>query len=123
MFGMSLPAFVLRQLYRKGSLESSASAFGFELCNPLMDATVVGVKEVKVGDTVFPLTEVTFDKHGDVRSAAEVSPDQPVDFPKGSRVKVTVKGYRLDAGTYPLRFVIDTEEFGRLKIEADDELR
>lgn len=123
MFGMQLPAFMLKQFYQVGSLENLPGAFQFALVNPLMPATIVEIMEVSAGGMTYELAEIQFSQDGEVREAAAVCVETPVDFRKGAQVTVMVKGYNLNPGSHPIKVKVRTEEFGPLKVEVEDAVR
>ena len=120
MFGMQLPAFMLKQFYRAGSLQNVAEAFEFTLTNPVMPATIVEILEVSVGGKDYDLSGIVFAQDGLVRDAAAVSSEAPVAFKKGGFVTVTVKGENLPPGNHALVVKVKTEEFGPLKVDVQD---
>lgn len=120
MFGMQIPSFMLKQMYRQGSLANQAGCFEFEVHNPVMPATIVTVKELTVGGMTYGLEEVEFTQGGVTRPGTAVSEDQPVDFSKGDVVSIRVKGYNLNPGEHTILLQVHTEEFGTLKIEVQD---
>lgn len=122
MFGMQIPAFMLKQFYRKGSLRNVPGAVEFALTNPVMPATIVEIHEVSVGGNPCALSRIRFAQDGPERAATAVSPDEPLAFSKGAVVAVTVEGENLASGTHALVVKVSTEEFGMLKVEVQDEV-
>jgi len=122
MFGMQIPGFMLKQMYRKGSLENLEAAFQFEVHNHLMPAMIVAVREVTVAGMTYELADVEFSDGANTRGAASVSEDSPVDFGKGTTIQVRVNGYRVNPGAHQPRLKVKTEEFGSIAIEVSDTL-
>lgn len=120
MFGMQLPAFMLKQFYRTGSLRNVAESFEFALVNPVMPATIVEIHDVSVGGRPMPLSGIVFAQDGQTRAATAVSPDAPIAFGKGAVVTVTVPGENLAAGTHGLLVKVTTAEFGSLTVDVQD---
>ena len=120
MFGMQLPAFMLKQFYRAGSLQNVAEAFEFTLTNPVMPATIVEILEVSVGGKGYDLSGIVFAQDAVLREATAVSSAMPVDFKKGALVTVMVQGQNLAPGSHALVVKVKTEEFGPLKVEVQD---
>lgn len=120
MFGMQIPSFMLKQMYKAGSLNNQKDCFEFMVHNPVMDATIVTVKELTVGGMTYGLEEVEFTKGEVTLPGTTVSEDQPVDFGKGDVVAIRVKGYNLNPGEHTIILKVHTEEFGSIKIEVQD---
>lgn len=122
MFGMQVPAFMLKQFYQAGSLKSVGNALEFALINPLMPATIVEILEVSVSGIRHDLGDIAFAQRGVQRAALSVAPDAPVAFRKGETVTVTVEGVRLTPGTHPILVKVKTDEFGPITVEVEDHL-
>jgi hypothetical protein len=113
---VGIPDFLLRKLYRKGSLRSTSDGrFAFSLQNILGTATVVGPPRVVVNGIAYPPERI---------ESKQVRPDSitertPFVFRKGDRITVRLPG-RLLRGGNRIQVTVKTREFGDLVIEADD---
>lgn len=122
MFGMQVPAFMLKQFYQAGSLKNAQSGLQFGLTNPLMPATIVEILEVAIAGHAHDLGRVAFAQDGIERGALSVSQTAPVDFRKGALVTVMITGASLEPGRHGVRFQVRTLEFGSLSVEVEDTL-
>ena len=113
---MGIPDFLLRKLYRKGSLRSTADGrFAFTLKNVLGTATVVAPPRVVVNGIAYRPEDL---ESRQVRPAS-ITERTPFVFRKGDRVTVRVPGRLLRAGNR-IQVTVKTREFGDLDIEAND---
>lgn len=113
---MGIPDFLLRKLYRKGSLRSTADGkFAFTLKNVLGTATVVAPPRVVVNGIAYAPDQL---ESRQVRPAS-ITERTPFVFRKGDRVTVRVPGRLLRAGNR-IQVTVRTREFGDLDIEAND---
>ena len=113
---MGIPDFLLRKLYRKGSLRSTADGrFAFTLKNVLGTATVVAPPRVVVNGIAYPADKL---ESKQVRPA-DITPRTPFVFRKGDRITVRMAGHLLRGGNR-IQVTVTTKEFGDLNIEADD---
>lgn len=113
---MGLPDFLLRKLYRKGSLRSTADGrFAFSLHNVLGTATVVAPPRVVVNGIAYAPDRM---ESRQVRPA-DITARTPFVFRKGERVTVRLPG-RLLRGGNRIQVTVSTKEFGELVIEATD---
>jgi hypothetical protein len=120
MFGMQVPAFMLKQFYQAGSLRNAEHGLQFALTNPLMPATIVEILEVAIAGKVHDLTSIAFSQDGAQREAPSVSHEAPVAFKKGAVVTVTILGESLEPGTHAVSFKVKTGEFGSLQVDVED---
>ena len=113
---MGIPEFLLRKLYRKGSLRSTADGrFAFSLHNVLGTATVVAPPRVVVNGIAYAPESI---ESRQVRPAS-ISSRTPFVFRKGDRITVRLPG-RLLRGGNRIQVTVATKEFGDLQIEATD---
>lgn len=113
---MGIPDFLLRKLYRKGSLRTTGDGrFAFTLKNVLGTATVVAPPRVVVNGILYPPDAL---ESKQVRPAS-ITERTPFLFRKGDRVTVRMAGHLLRGGNR-IQVVVKTREFGDLNIETDD---
>lgn len=117
----SLPVFLLKKLYVKGSLKNTASGFELAIQNTLAPGTIVGMLPVVVDGKEYPLehTKVVVGD-GCTLTSADVSARSPLKFGVGQKVTVRVDGDRLSVGLHKLILGPKTKEAGTLKIPIDD---
>jgi len=115
---MKIPAFVLRQLYVKGSLRAGDEV-RFTLTNSLAAATLTALKEVRVAGQAVPLERVSMELDGATHDHT-TSADKPVVFPRGAEAHVRV-AQPAPVGKLKVRLVTESAEFGELVIEFEDE--
>lgn len=113
---MGIPDFLLRKLYRKGSLRSTADGqFRFTLHNVLGTATVVAPPRVVVNGIAYPPDKI----HSRQVQPGAMTERTPFLFRKGDRITVRLPGRLLRGGNH-IQVTVKTREFGDLVIEADD---
>jgi hypothetical protein len=113
---VGIPDFLLRKLYRKGSLRTTADGrFAFTLHNILGTATVVAPPRVVVNGLLYAPDKL---QSNEVRPA-DIAQRTPFVFRKGDRITVHMAGHLLRGGNH-IQVVVKTREFGDLDIEVDD---
>lgn len=119
---MRVPGFLLRQLYRTGSLRNEADGFVLEAHNPLADGTIVRIGRISVDGQAIAPEDVTARRAGDdtVHRALDVSPATPVTFRRGDVVTFHVAGWRLEPGKHRLELEVDERNLGRVSLAIDD---
>ncbi len=115
---VALPEFLLRKLYRKGSLrETGDGRFAFGLQNPLGDATLVSPPRIVVNGIHYPPENVT----SRIVDLARISAADPFPFRKGDRVTLRFTGHLLRGGNR-IHITAQTKEWGELVIYTEDRL-
>ena len=117
----SVPAFLLKKLYAKGSLRNIAAGFELAIQNTLASGTIVDLAPLRVDGTEYPLEKTTaILPDGSQVSAADVSTESPLRFSVGDRVTIQVEGKPLPPGRHKLTISPKTREAGILDILAED---
>jgi hypothetical protein len=117
----SVPAFLLKKLYAKGSLKNTAAGFELTIQNTLASGTIVGLAPLQVDGTDYPLEKTTaILPDGSQVSAADVSAESGVRFSVGDKVTIRVEGKPLQSGQHKLTISPKTKEAGILDIFAED---
>ncbi len=113
---MSIPGFLVRKLYKRGSLRETADGrFAFTIHNPLGTATIIEPPHFTVnGIRHAP------DAIGAVGiELAHIDTENPLEFKKGDLLDVSFKG-RLLRGANRIHMVAVTKEFGELELFVED---
>ncbi len=120
---MKIPSLVLKQLFNHGSLENTPDGVVFGLKNRLSDAVVTGIREISIDgrklsndDIVFIMGEQTF-------AAADVSADNPIEFPLGKTMNVLSRGDQLEIGKHTVALSFDSTPFGKLAFSVKEAIR
>ena len=112
---VQVPDFLLRKLYKKGSLrETGPGRFTFTLRNPLGEATIVSPPIIVVNSVRHEPAEV----ESSVDLAA-VSPTNPLQFHKGDELTLAFKGHLLRGGNR-IHITVLTKEFGEVELFVED---
>jgi hypothetical protein len=119
-----VPAFLLRQLYRSGSLRNEPDGFSLQAHNPLADGTLVRIGRISVDGQDIAAEEVTARRDGDpvVYRALDVSAAAPVTFRRGDVVTFHVAGWQLEPGDHRLELEVDELNLGRVSLVIHDRL-
>jgi hypothetical protein len=112
---MQVPDFVLRKLYRRGSLrETGNGRFSLTLQNPLGTATIVGPPIFVINGIAYKPDQVA----GPV-DFTTLSPEHPFVFRKGDVADVAFPG-RLLRGGNRIHLAVPTVEFGEIEVYVED---
>ncbi len=113
---MGIPGFLVRKLYKRGSLRETADGrFAFVLHNPLGDATIVAPPRFTINGIRHKPSDIA------VRGLdlASISMETPYHFGKGAALDLFFSG-RLLRGANRIHMVAATKEFGELELFVED---
>jgi hydroxymethylglutaryl-CoA reductase (NADPH) len=117
----TIPPFLLKQLYVKGSLRSVGDGVEFRLNNHLASATITGLRlwfdGVEVSEEA-----ITIVQGDEARPLTDVGPESPFHFSAGAEAVVRVSGLSLETGAHAVTVVPATREIGEVTVSVDDTL-
>ena len=117
----SVPVFLLKKLYVKGSLKNTATGFELSIQNTLAPGTIMGLAPLKVDGVEYPLAQTkVLLTGGKTLSMGDVSAQSPLRFNVGDKVTIQVEGQPLPAGPHKITISPKTKEAGTLPIPAED---
>ncbi|UCE10033.1 MAG: hydroxymethylglutaryl-CoA reductase [Candidatus Thorarchaeota archaeon] len=119
---MQIPAFLLRKLYVKGSLENVDGGFQFRIKNSLAPATSIAMDPLKVNDEEYPHDAVIVKSDEGEVKASEISESNSFAIKVGVEITVFVAGDSLPEGEYKLDIGFTTKEAGKLAFDVTDAL-
>ncbi len=117
---MKIPSLLLRRLYTSGSLENEEDGFRFGVENRLRDATLTGIRGVRVDGADVPLANLLIELEGRVLRPDEVTPEHPAPFPLQQRASIRARCGCLDGGDHDIELLLEASPFGALDIRARD---
>jgi hypothetical protein len=115
----TIPPYLLKQLYVKGSLQVAEDGFQFSLQNNLASATITGL-ELLVDSRQVPAESMEVSHEGIRTPVADITADTPFRFTAGSKVTVLVRGLKLGPGTHDLSISLITREIGAVTVSISD---
>jgi hypothetical protein len=113
---VEVPDFLLRKLYKRGSLrETGDGRFAFTMQNPLANASLVAPPRVVVNGVAYPADKVAARRI----DLAGITPQSPFLFRRGDQVTLNFEGHLLRGGNR-IHIQVVTKEFGSLDIHVED---
>ncbi len=119
---MSIPSFLLKKLYVKGSLKNTANGFELKVRNNLAPGTLIGLGGVTIDEASYPPEAVTMTTPQGELKGSEISNQSPVTFAMNVDVTISVQGAPLAPGEHRVRFSVLTREIGRIEFDVSDSL-
>jgi len=118
---VTVPGFLLRRLYVKGSLHNTEEGFAFSLRNQLGSGYARQMLPLKVDGEEVPLSACTFRVEGTEEVPFEaVSPERPFTLALNRTVEVRVRGRHLEPGPHRVEMGFVVQGFGALRFDFTD---
>jgi len=117
---MFVPSMLLKQLYTFGSLKNSPDGVQFSMKNRLSDATVTGLRGIRINGQEIPLHDVEVRVEDGVFQSHQITAAQPLSFPLRHTLQIVAKCPTLPLGKHDIEIVFDSKPFGKLKLSVQD---
>lgn len=117
---VSVPGFLLRRLYAKGSLRNNQDGFQFQLRNTLGSGYARRLHPLTVDGEAVPLERASFLLDGVTTPFADVSEAKPFTLALNRDITILVKGKRLQPGPHKVGMGFDVPGFGTLAFDFTD---
>ena len=120
---MFIPSMLLKRLYTYSSLKNNPDTVQFAIKNRLSDARLTRIHQISVDKKSVPLTDIVLDTGaGELLSPAQISPDNPVDFPLRQNLVIFLKIPALTVGIHKVEISFQVDPFGDLKFDIEDSI-
>ena len=117
-----VPAFILRRLYVKGSLENTANGWHFTLKNSLGSGYARGMQPLQIDGVELSLESCSFSQDGRDKTFAEVSDKETFGLQMNRAIVITVGGEPLSPGGHKVWMGFVVPGFGKLGFDFTDEV-
>ena len=117
---ISVPGFLLRRLYVKGSLRNAAGGFEFELKNSLGSGYAYKLWPLKLDGEELPADSTFFRIDGEETGFADVSRDNTFTLAMNKIITIRAAGATLEPGPHKLEMGFDVPGLGTLRFDLTD---
>ncbi|MEX0763399.1 MAG: hypothetical protein WD208_04120 [Dehalococcoidia bacterium] len=118
----AVPAFILRRLYVKGSLENVEGGWQFTLKNSLGSGYAKEMLPVTVDGNDVPLPNTTFRLDGTEMSFDRVNDQNTFGLPMNRSIVISAAGDRLTPGPHKIGMHFVVPGFGEIGFDFTDEV-
>ncbi len=117
---VSVPPFLLKRLYVKGSLRNNDDGFQFELKNTLGSGYGSQILPVVLDGNELPAENSYFVVDSQEVPFTDVGPDRPFTLAMNKTLRILVRGVRLPEGPHRIGFGFVAQGLGKLGFEVSD---
>ena len=118
-----VPAFILRRLYVKGSLENAENGWRFTLKNSLGSGYARGMQPLRIDGIEIPMERASFNQDGRDVTFADVSEKDTFGLQMNRAILISVSGDRLAPGSHKVWMGFVVPGFGKLGFDFTDEVK
>lgn len=117
---VSVPGFLLRRLYRKGSLRNTEGGLEFRLENRLGSGYAQGIAPLVIDGVEIPLQDAAFVLDGTITPFSAISKDNTFTLALNKTIGVRVSGATLTPGVHTIEMGFDVPGLGTLRFDFTD---
>ena len=117
---VTVPGFLLRRLYVRGSLKNAEDGFEFSLLNRLGSGYAFRMLPVTLDGRELPLNAAAFDLDGEATGFDEVSRDRTFTLAMNRSITIRVAGTRLEPGARKIGMGFEVPGLGALSFDFTD---
>ncbi len=117
---VSVPGFLLRRLYVKGSLRATEGGLSFDLKNSLGSGYARGMRPLTVNGRDVPMEDTTFTVNGVTVAFSDVSPDVPFTLAMNRTTTISAAGVPLEPGAHTIGMAFEVQGLGVLRFDFTD---
>jgi len=118
-----IPSFLLKKIYKKGSLRHIEEGIAFDLKNILGPGFITGINFVKINDTIYNSSVIQIIKSGVETLAEQVSSENPLLIKINEEITCVMKsGLKLQEGINNIIVELISPDVGRVQVNLSDTL-
>ena len=118
-----VPAFILRRLYVKGSLQNTPTGWSFTLKNSLGSGYAHGLVPLRVDESEeVPMDQTSFENDGVTISFDQVSKENTFGLQMNRSIVISVVGEQLTRGAHRIDFACIIPGLGQIGFDFTDKV-
>ena len=119
---VSIPSFILRRLYVKGSLRNTETGIEFQILNKLGSGQARRLLPLTVDGDELPLENCSFHLDNEAVSFTDVTSDRPFAMALNRATLISASGITLSEGSHTIGMAFEVSGFGVLKFDFVDKV-
>lgn len=117
---VSVPGFLLRRLYVKGSLRATGEGMAFDLKNSLGSGFARSMRPLTLDGEDIPMENSTFAVDGKSVAFSEVTREMPFTLAMNRTTTIAVSGVSLSPGAHTISMAFEVQGLGVLRFDFTD---
>ncbi|WP_303674197.1 hypothetical protein [Vampirovibrio chlorellavorus] len=117
-----IPNFILKRMYKAGSLRRVPEGVGFDIINNLGPGQISLVQSIKLNDQVYAAEHLVLVINGESVAATTIHEDNPATFFLNQVITCVIQDTQLVAGRYDLTLELVSREAGKVSLSISDTL-
>ncbi len=115
-----IPNFILKRLYKKGSLQQDGADVRFAFTNVIGPGTLVKLNQVVLNGATFGPEAVMILVDGEETPAVQITEASPITVNRGQTVTCVIQGAEVAAGSHAFALDVVSREAGHVVAKFED---
>ena len=116
-----IPSFLLKKVYKKGSLRATAEGVAFDLRNIIGPGIVTGINYIKINDETYTSSVIRIINAGAAILAEQVSADNPMIFRLNDEITCVIESCKeLKQGLNNIIVELISKDVGKVSVALSD---
>ena len=116
-----IPSFLLKKIYKKGSLRHIEEGIAFDLKNILAPGLITGINFVKINDDIYNSSVIQIIKSGVETIAEKISSEDPLIVKLNEEINCVMKsGLKLQEGINNIIVELTSYGVGKVQVNLSD---
>lgn len=117
-----IPNFILKRMYKTGSLRRLPDGVGFDIVNNLGPGQISLVQSIRLNDRVYSAEHLVLIINGESVPAITIQEDNPATFFLNQVITCVIQDTQLVSGSYDLTLALVSREAGKVSLSVSDTL-
>jgi hypothetical protein len=115
-----IPNFILKRMYKVGSLRRLPEGVGFDIINNLGPGQISLVQSISLNETVYLPEQIFLVVNGESMPGTSISEENPATFFLNQVITCVIKDTNLPQGSYHLSLNLVSREAGKVSLSVQD---
>ena len=117
-----IPNFILKRMYKQGSLRRILKGIGFDIVNNLGPGQISQINHIRLNDNGYGPEHVTLLVNNEPVSAQNITEESPATFFLNQVITCVVRDEKIPGGLYKITLDLISREAGKVIITVQDTL-
>jgi hypothetical protein len=117
-----IPNFILKRMYKVGSLRRLPEGIGFDIINNLGPGQISLVQSISLNEKVYPPEQIFLVVNGESMPGTSISEENPATFFLNQIITCVIQDCSLPLGSYNLKLNLVSREAGKVSLSVQDSL-
>ncbi|HEY9688095.1 MAG TPA: hypothetical protein V6C52_14065 [Coleofasciculaceae cyanobacterium] len=117
-----IPNFILKRMYRAGSLRRLSDGVGFDIINNLGPGQISKINSITMNGQVYSPEQIVLLVNNEPIPAESITEDNPATFFLNQVITCEIRNAELEPGKYELKLDLVSKEAGKVTLTVQDQL-